>query len=92
MARLFKISGYRIMRYIAVIIILILAARQTMEAQTSQDICKQSISVLNHAVANGETFFIKVHAAENLIHHKHTDGLEVQFLELQQASHVCWPG
>jgi HEAT repeat protein len=57
-----------------------------MNAQTNQDICILSLEQLKQAVTNGETFFIKVHAAENLIHHHETAGLEEQFLKLQQAS------
>ncbi|MDB5208440.1 MAG: hypothetical protein JWR72_3515 [Flavisolibacter sp.] len=60
-------------------------AGNKMLGQHKTDI-KNCLQVLNEAVSNGETFFIKVHAAENLIYHKHTSGLEVQFLQLQKAA------
>lgn len=55
-------------------------------AQVDTGICQQSVLQLQAAVTSGETFFIKVHAAENLIYHHQTEGLEFKFLQLKQAS------
>jgi hypothetical protein len=59
---------------------------KTMSGQNVDDLCKQALTQLKQAVANGETFFIKVHAAENLIRHHQTEGLETEFLKLKASS------
>jgi len=59
---------------------------KTMSGQNVDDLCKQALTQLKQAVVNGETFFIKVHAAENLIRHHQTEGLETEFLKLKAAS------
>lgn len=74
------------MRFLITVTILFLVGIKSMNAQSNPNICKQSLTVLKKAVQNGETFFIKVHAAENLIAHHHTEGLEAEFLQLQKAS------
>lgn len=66
--------------------ILIVLFATTMHAQDSVSLCQQSLTILKNAVVNSETFFIKVHAAENLIYHHHPEGLEAQFLQLQKQS------
>lgn len=57
-----------------------------MNGQNTDTLCQQALTQLKQAVINGETFFIKVHAAENLIRHHQTDGLEDEFLKLKMAS------
>ena len=47
---------------------------------------RQYFEVLTEAVKSSDRFFVKVHAAEALISHQHTEGLEKQFIDLQQAS------
>lgn len=69
-----------------VLILIMPANTQTVNAQAVKDVCAQSLAALNHAVKNGETFFIKVHAAENLIRIKQTAGLEAEFTGLKEAS------
>ncbi|WP_419803383.1 hypothetical protein [Mucilaginibacter sp.] len=63
-----------------------LAGNETVNAQADHKVCAQSLAVLKHAVKNGETFFIKVHAAENLIRVGQTAGLEAEFILLKEAS------
>ena len=63
-----------------------LAGNETVNAQADHEVCAQSLAVLKQAVKNGETFFIKVHAAENLIRVGQTAGLEAEFTELKEAS------
>lgn len=46
----------------------------------------ESIRVLRNAVATGGTFFIKVHAAENLIFQNCTESLDTTFFRLQTFS------
>ncbi|WP_342645600.1 HEAT repeat domain-containing protein [Mucilaginibacter sp. CSA2-8R] len=57
-----------------------------MNGQNTDYLCEQALTQLKQAVINGETFFIKVHAAENLIRHQQTGGLESEFLKLKTAS------
>ncbi|RYE17587.1 MAG: HEAT repeat domain-containing protein [Sphingobacteriaceae bacterium] len=68
------------------LIIVMLVENKNTIAQPKKDICNQSLKILKNAVRNGETFFIKVHAAENLIRIKQTAGLEAEFLLLKEAS------
>ncbi|RYE17600.1 MAG: HEAT repeat domain-containing protein [Sphingobacteriaceae bacterium] len=68
------------------LIIVMLVENKNTIAQSKKDICNQSLKILKNAVRNGETFFIKVHAAENLIYHKQTTGLEADFIQLKEAS------
>ncbi len=74
------------MKYLIAVTILFLAGIKPMNAQINKNICQKSLAVLKNAVQNGETFFIKVHAAENLITQNQTEGLKTQFLQLQKAS------
>lgn len=67
-------------------VIFIFFSCQQMNGQTADNLCEQALRQLKQAVVNGETFFIKVHAAENLIRHHQTDGLETEFLKLKDAS------
>ncbi len=85
MERAFKKNNTPLL-VLAVASMMLFSGYNTMNAQTTDQTCHKSLAVLQQAVLTGETFFIKVHAAENLIHHGKTDGLETQFLQLQQAS------
>jgi hypothetical protein len=57
-----------------------------MNGQNADNLCEQALTQLKQVVVNGETFFIKVHAAENLIRHHQTEGLETEFLKLKAFS------
>jgi hypothetical protein len=85
MAAWLKFLNYSYMRYL-LMFILFTSPGLPMNAQPNTDIGRQSLTQLKQAAANGETFFIKVHAAENLIYHHESSGLEEQFLQLKEAS------
>jgi hypothetical protein len=74
------------MKFLIAVALLFLSGIKQMNAQVNSNICQQSIAVLKNAVNNGETFFIKVHAAENLIAYNMTEGLEAKFLQLRKES------
>ena len=44
------------------------------------------LELLKEAVKSSDRFFVRVHAAEALVAHQHSEGLESLFSELQQAS------
>lgn len=80
------IKNYLFIRFLFVLIITIPVENKSVNAQPFQDICQKSLAVLKQAVKNGETFFIKVHAAENLIRMGKTAGLEAEFMLLKEVS------
>lgn len=53
--------------------------------QEDTHICETQLAVLRDAVKNGETFFIKVHAAEALLSHMHKENIELEFLKLRKT-------
>lgn len=61
------------------------------EAQTNKDVTRDNdsnrcIALLKEAMLSGETFIIKVHAAEALINNHHTEGIDSLFsLLIQEA-------
>lgn len=55
-------------------------------AQDDQFLCKEKIDLLLKAVRDTGSFFIKVHAAENLISQNVADGLDTVFLSLKKSS------
>ena len=67
------------------ITILLCLGFTSLHAQDSSRICEKQLAVLKDAVKNGETFFIKVHAAEALLNHMHKENLELQFLNLRKV-------
>lgn len=78
-------SGVHAGFLIAFLVFAVLVADKV-KGQDQHRICFEGIAVLQDAVANGETFFVKVHAAEALIYHNHPEGLQLQFEQLQKAS------
>lgn len=68
------------------VLVFIVFSCQQMNGQNADNLCQQALTQLKQAVLNGETFFIKVHAAENLISHHETEGLETEFSRLKDAS------
>ncbi len=73
-------------RSIFLAVLIIFFSCQQMNGQTADNLCGQALTQLKQAVASGETFFIKVHAAENLIRHHQTEGIETEFLKFKDAS------
>lgn len=86
MAKLISIRNFIITRFLLLLGAIMLAESKPVNGQVDQDIYQKSIAVLKQASQNGETFFIKVHAAENLIRHGQTEGLETEFLRLKEVS------
>jgi hypothetical protein len=63
-----------------------LFSQKNLQGQSDTSICQASVTALKNVITSDENFFVKVHAAENLIYHGYIEGLEGVFLDLLKNS------
>ena len=78
----------KVYRFMITIVLLFVALpfNNSAMAQSDKNLCLKSNRLLRQAAANGPAFFVKVHAAENLIKLSDTIGLKAEFLKLQKEA------
>ncbi len=86
MVDLLRDNSGKLSKFLIAFLLVMLFEVKSSNGRVDKEYCDKSLTVLKNTVSEGETFFIKVHAAENLIFHVHTEGLDTTFARLQTVS------
>jgi len=70
------------MKILSLIFFTMINITQSLSAQNNHKVCKECVTVLKEALQNGETIFIKVHAAEAMIFNDYYTGISTAFNKL----------